>query len=79
MCIFGPLFNGSAATSHAATALRKNLLMYIRWKNMTNRGLYSTWGTESGRVALGREHKSDSLTFLLENIRASSESWKLVQ
>ena len=79
MCIFDPLFNGSAATSHAATALRKNLLMYIRWKNMTNRGLYSTWGIESRRVALGREHKSDSHTFLLKNIRDSSESWKLVQ
>ena len=53
--------------------------MYIRLKNMTNRGLYSTWGVESGRIGLGREHKSASLTFLLNNIRASSESWKLVQ
>ena len=53
--------------------------MYIRWENMTNRGHYSTWGVESERVGLGREHKPASLTFLLNKIQASSDIWKLVQ
>ena len=37
---------------------------------MSNRGRYSTWGVESGRVDLGREHNSASPTAILNNIRA---------